>query len=374
MGEHTTLGAVCNFLSGNAWKAEFFSDMSDGVPIIRIQNLGANENEKFVYWNREYQEKYLVQEGDILVSLSGSFKAVRWNGSKGLLNQRIVKVIPHENVAPRWLTFFLERSLLLIARMGRHALVSNVALSDLKNLPVDLPQLTEQHRVVDILSRAEGIVRLRREAEKKTDELIPALFFDMFGDPATNPKGWPVDSLGEHVEIVSAVKTPSLDQDAALPCIGADSIESHTGKLISLPTVNDVRPISGKYQFKVSDVLYSKIRPYLAKASLAPCEGYCSADMYPLSCNPSLRADFLLALLLSKSFTDYATAESVRAQMPKLNRQTLFAYKFPVPPVELQELFSERASFAYSIQSQQSAATATAQANFDALLTQVFGN
>ncbi len=260
---------------------------------------------------------------------------------------------------------------------GLSALVAGAmypAVSDTQVLAQSLPvpSIAEQRRIIDILSRAEGIVKLRREAEKKSAELIPALFLDMFGDPTTNPKGWPVFSLGEHVEIVSAVKTPDLSYDADLPCIGADSIEGHTGKLISLPTVRDVRPISGKYRFKFGDVLYSKIRPYLAKVSLAPCVGYCSADMYPLSCKPSLRANFLLELLLSKSFTEYATAESVRAQMPKLNRQTLFAYKLPVPTIMIQEQFSDRANAVYSIQSQQSAATATAKATFDALLAQVF--
>jgi len=61
----------------------------------------------------------------------------------------------------------------------------------LKEIQVPKPPLSEQRRIVDLLSRAEGIVRLRREAEKKSAELIPALFLDMFGDPATNPKGWP---------------------------------------------------------------------------------------------------------------------------------------------------------------------------------------
>jgi type I restriction enzyme S subunit len=56
-----------------------------------------------------------------------------------------------------------------------------------QELPV--PPLAEQRRLVDLLSRSEGIVRLRREAEKKAAELIPALFLDLFGDPATNPKG-----------------------------------------------------------------------------------------------------------------------------------------------------------------------------------------
>lgn len=55
----------------------------------------------------------------------------------------------------------------------------------------------EQRRIVDLLARAEGIIRLRREAQQKAAELIPAIFIDMFGDPATNPKQWPVLPLGE---------------------------------------------------------------------------------------------------------------------------------------------------------------------------------
>jgi len=57
--------------------------------------------------------------------------------------------------------------------------------------------------------------------------------------------------------------------------------------------------------------------------------------------------------------------------MPKLNRETLFAYQFPVPYTEIQEDFSGRTVDIRSIQSQQSAATAKAQATFDALLAQV---
>ena len=66
----------------------------------------------------------------------------------------------------------------------------------LKEIGVPKPALPEQRRIVDLLSRAEGIARLRREAEKKAVELIPALFVDMFGDPAMNPKGWPASLFG----------------------------------------------------------------------------------------------------------------------------------------------------------------------------------
>ncbi|WP_153163722.1 restriction endonuclease subunit S [Zoogloea sp. 1C4] len=62
---------------------------------------------------------------------------------------------------------------------------------------IPLPPLPEQRRIVDILSRAEGIVRLRREAEKKAAELIPALFIEMFGDPEINTRSWPVKPIGQ---------------------------------------------------------------------------------------------------------------------------------------------------------------------------------
>ena len=59
------------------------------------------------------------------------------------------------------------------------------------SLELVLPSLTEQRRIVDLLSRANGIVRLRRDAQKKAAELIPAIFVEIFGDPRWNPKGWP---------------------------------------------------------------------------------------------------------------------------------------------------------------------------------------
>lgn len=384
MGEQTTLGAVCNFLSGNAWKAEFFSDIADGLPIIRIQNLGNNENEKFVYWNREYQEKYLVADGDILVSLSGSFKADRWNGSRGLLNQRIVKVIPNKNVDPIWLTFFLERSLLLIARMGRHALVSNVALSDLKNLPVNLPPLAEQRRIVDILSRAEGIVRLRREAEKKAAELIPALFLDMFGDPATNPKGWTHALLGAVADVQGGLQvTPARNMHPLeLPYLRVANV--HRSRL-DLSEIKLIRLTSAEFvrtKLMVGDLLVveghgnpNEIgRVATWNGSITDCVH--QNHIIRARCNPAiLRAGYACEFLNSKSGRQFLLRSGkTTSGLNTISVSNVKAATILLPPIPLQDEFESRVESVRSIQSQQSAATATAQATFDALLSQVFVN
>lgn len=379
------ISVIGKVIRGVSWDKNDATDTKrpDYLPILRAGNIGNELNtESDLVWvpASNVGSEQRIQAGDIAICMSSGSPAVvgktasakvGWPGSVGAFCA-LIRANP-ERCLPAYLAFFLKSARFRKwTSESQGANIKNIKKSALEDFEVPVPPIPEQRRIVDLLSRAEGIVRLRREAEKKAAELIPALFLDMFGDPATNPKGWQVESLGKHVGIHSAVRTPDVAAEANVLCMGADSIESMTGRLISAPTVSDVLPKSGKYWFDAGDILYSKIRPYLAKAALAQCGGYCSADMYPLRCGPALRPKFLLSLLLSADFTEYATAESVRASMPKLNREALFRYHFPLPPMGLQNRFEESAEAVLAIQMQQSAATAKAQATFDALLAQTF--
>ncbi len=98
-------------------------------------------------------------------------------------------------VLPAWLFYFVRQPIFRNEAKRNFtgtAGQQRVPTTFLSSASIPVPPLSEQRRIVDLLTRAEGIVRLRREAEKKAAELIPALFLDMFGDPATNPKGWTV--------------------------------------------------------------------------------------------------------------------------------------------------------------------------------------
>jgi type I restriction enzyme S subunit len=125
--------------------------------------------------------------------------------------------------------------------------------------------------------------------------------------------------------------------------VSAEDIESGMGRLAELHTAAEDGMTSPKYLFEPGDVLYSKLRPYLRKAVLADFQGVCSADMYPVSCNPSmLDARYLVWVLLSEEFTRYADAESRRARMPKLNREQLLSWQAPVPPIGVQKQVAAR--------------------------------
>ena len=115
---------------------------------------------------------------------------------------------------------------------------------------------------------------------------------------------------------------------AQAPLIAPNHIQSGTGRILAFGTAEDHGAISGKYSYPAGTVLYSKIRPALAKACIAPQAGLCSADMYPILTDNKLIPEFLLMQLLSRRFTDWATLESMRVAMPKINREALGGYRF----------------------------------------------
>ncbi len=100
----------------------------------------------------------------------------------------------------------------------------------------------------------------------------------------------------------------------------------------SLETAEEQGAESGKYLCDAGDVIYSKIRPALQKACIAPQGCLTSADMYPLKTSGRLSPDFLLFFLLSEQFSALAVMESERVAMPKVNRDTLGAIPLAIPP------------------------------------------
>jgi len=73
---------------------------------------------------------------------------------------------------------------------------------------VPLPPLPVQERIVEILQKADEIRRKRKEALELADKILPALFLEMFGDPATNPKGYERVTIGEVTTLVTSGYTP----------------------------------------------------------------------------------------------------------------------------------------------------------------------
>lgn len=115
-----------------------------------------------------------------------------------------------------------------------------------------------------------------------------------------------------------------------LPEIDPENIEKDTGRLLNVKTVGEVGPISDKQLFHKGQVLYSKIRPSLNKVVIAPCDGLCSADMYPIDSGNDIR--WLAYVMRSDLFVSQSELVSNRVKMPKVNVEQLGYFVVPVPP------------------------------------------
>ena len=119
--------------------------------------------------------------------------------------------------------------------------------------------------------------------------------------------------------------------------VAPDHIEGRSGRLLKKETAHDQRAISGKYSFAKGDIVYSKIRPNLRKATLVDFDGLCSADMYPFKPAEDVSAGFILATILGYQFSNYAESVSARSGMPKINRAELAAFTVALPPTKLEQ-------------------------------------
>lgn len=231
-------------------------------------------------------------------------------------------------------------------RGGNYPAVSD---SDVLESEIPLPPVEEQHRLVtrlkDLMERVDEVAELRKEVIAEAN----ALPVSMIEEAMSTSTGREV-RLGDICKIASALVDPRESQYQELLHVGGANILSGTGSLVELKTARDEGLISGKFLFSPSDVLYSKIRPYLRKVARPDFHGLCSADMYPLRVTDEGKVEqgYLFYLLLSRGFTDYANQVSNRAGMPKVNREQLFAFEFRLPDLATQREIVDLADRCFS--------------------------
>ena len=150
------------------------------------------------------------------------------------------------------------------------------------------------------------------------------------------PAHWEIVKFPRVVQIAEGQVDPKQDPYREMILVAPNHIESNTGRLVAQESAESQGAESGKYLCLPGDVVYSKIRPALRKASLVDMSCLCSADMYPLRVRHSLDNRFLLWTILSEPFSRFAIMESQRVAMPKINRESLNELRLLLPPLEEQ--------------------------------------
>lgn len=152
------------------------------------------------------------------------------------------------------------------------------------------------------------------------------------------PDNWDIIKFGRCISIKSNLVPPESYYD--YPQIAPDSIEKNSAKLLIYKTVRESGVISWNHLFFKGQIIYSKIRPLLNKVIIAPFDGLCSADMYPIETDNNSK--YIVYIMLSDYFlTQVALLTENRVKMPKINQNELSGIMIALPPIKEQQQIAD---------------------------------
>jgi len=328
------------------------------VDISSVDSEGNWSSEPMRFGDAPSRARRIVADGDVLVSTVRTYLRAIAHVDKvvePLVCSTGFAVLSANGAASysKFLAYWARSVYFVDEVVARSVGVSYPAVnaSDVGNIPCPLLPLDEQRAIARFLDRETSRVDRLIEKKLRQIELLHEKRAALIShavtkgiDPNAPMKGSGIEWLGEipaewsvkrikHVvQIRGGQVDPRIDEYSTMPLVAPNHLESRTGRLLDQQTAEDQGAISGKYMFRAGDVLYSKIRPELAKACIAPADGLCSADMYAMVPRPGHVAHYVLYLLLSDAFTKLAIDESMRVAMPKINREDLGELRLPVAP------------------------------------------
>lgn len=289
------------------------------------------------------QEKYSVRKGDLLVCEGGDTgRSAIWDRDETILYQNALHRLRfHESVSPKFVLFYL----MYLKDIGeidnkysKGVTIKHLVKKALLSIPLPIPPKSTQLSIVSELDKINELIRIKKEQLKDYDTLAQSIFYEMFGDPVVNEKGWEVKKLGE-VSIYPKERI-AIDQICPNQYIGVENLIKDRG---GVRFSDNLPKADVAIAYKENDILLGNIRPYLKKIWLADKVGGASGDVVIIRIKERLISPlFLFKLLSSDQFFEYDNNHTKGAKMPRGDRKTIAKFGVILPPLSLQQSFAHK--------------------------------
>ena len=218
------LGEVCEILSGYAFKSSQFNDKKIGLPLIRIRNVERGFSD--TYFEGAYPEEYLIKNGDLLITMDGSFILKKWEGDLALLNQRVCKIkISDKSVDEGYLAWLIPKFLKEIEDKTPFVTVKHLSVAKIKDISFVLPNKLEQKLISKRLNTISQIYDFRKIQSEGLNELVKSRFNELFGDVILNDKEWKICKWNEILTIRNGKNQKNVeDKNGQFPIYGSGGI------------------------------------------------------------------------------------------------------------------------------------------------------
>ena len=334
-----TLGSLCSFLNGgtpNRSVARFYAGKTPWITGADINGPVANRARSFITEEAiNASATNLVPKGTILLVTRTSVGKVAIAGMPLCFSQDITAVMPDPGkLDAGYLVHFLRTKQPHFERVARGATIKGVTREAVENVRVPLPPLPEQRRIADILDKADALRAKRRAALAQLDTLTQAIFLDMFGDPATNPKGMRKESLRTLVKLKSGDFLPATEMAANgdYPVYGGNGISG----------------FHDRYMFEDRRIVIGRVGVYCGCVHVSQPRSWVTDNaLYVSEQSKDLVFEYLVQALIHARLNRYAS----QFGQPLVSGSRIYPVNVLVPPWELQTIFVERMRRAQALRS-----------------------
>ncbi|MDB8016877.1 restriction endonuclease subunit S [Agathobacter rectalis] len=368
------LGDVATYINGYAFKPEDRGE--EGLQIIRIQDLTGNSYD-LGFYNGKYPKKIEINDGDVLISWSASLGVYVWNGGKALLNQHIFKVkFDKVDIDKSYFVYAVRYKLNDMGKKTHGATMKHIVKRDFDATEIPYPPLKKQIEIAINLDKVLMVIKERKRELKLLDELIKARFVEMFGDPRSNPFGFEKKRLKDTCKVITG-NTPSR----AIEEYYGDYIEwIKTDNIVSgiLNPTQATESLSEKGMNVGRTVEKDSILMACIAGSIASIGRVCITDR-TVAFNQQINAvvpeqyNILFLYVLFQMSKDYLVEDINMALKGILSKSKLEEKEFIIPPMDLQEQFSDFVKQVDKSKVAVQKALDETQILFDSLMQKYFG-
>ena len=219
----------------------------------------------------------------------------------------------------------------------------------ISNTEIPLPPKSIQLAIVSELDKINELIRLKKEQLKDYDNLAQSIFYEMFGDPVENEKGWEVKKIGDLAIVKTGPFGSMLHKEDyitdGIPLINPVHLKDFKIVPDKEFTISKEKACDLKnYMLQNNDVVFARRGDIGRCAIVSKTEhGYlCGTGSLFVRFTEDIESVFIMYIVRCESFSKHLVSKAKGATMLNINSNTIADLGIILPPLPLQHLFAQR--------------------------------
>jgi len=345
--EKKKLGEMCEVFNGgtpDTTKKEFWDGSILWITpkdMGRMKSIYVDDTErKITEAGLKNSSARILPINSIVISSRAPIGHLAINTRPICTNQGCKGLVPKDELITQYLYYFLKDSVQLLNDLGTGATFKEISGTKLGNVKIPIPPLPIQQQIVSELDALSDIIIKKKQQLEELHKLAQATFYNIFGDPVSNEKGWEkccINSVCKFTQgIQIGVEQQFTEKDDN--CNRFLRISDYTQDC----EFRYVRENNSKYIVKEDDVVIVR---YGASAGFVGINktGVLANNLFKLNHDrEALNNLFLYSQLQSEHYKSFILKVAFGAAMPALSFTVFKDFEIIIPPLTLQNQFSQR--------------------------------